>query len=235
MKTCRNRHAFEALAGPSKAALIAPAPALYWAADAKEISNHRMSSRASEERRDIDRDWSAMMAAAQKGDRAAYEVLLKESVPHIRRIVRRSGVRSDNVEDVVQEVLLTIHRARQTFDPSRSFMAWLSAIAQRRAIDSLRQQGRKDRRETSDPLRYEAYPDQDTTPEQAWEEESRNHALTEAVATLSPGQREAVESLAVRQMSLGEAAAATGKSKGALKVNLHRALKTLRARFDGAQ
>lgn len=194
-----------------------------------------MKSGAAADGADVDRRWSAMMAAAQAGDRATYEILLKECVPHVKRVVRRSGVRPDNVDDVVQEVLLTIHRARQTFDPSRSFTAWLSAIAQHRAIDSLRQQGRKDRRETSDPLRYDSYPDQDSTPEEAWAEDRRGRALKEAVAELSPGQREAVESLAVRQLSLGEAAAATGKTKGALKVNLHRALKALRARFDGAE
>lgn len=194
-----------------------------------------MKSGASADGTDRDRRWSAMMAAAQTGDRVAYEGLLRECVPHVKSVVRRSGVRPENVDDVVQEVLLTIHRARQTFDPSRSFTAWLSAIAQRRAIDALRQQGRKERRETSDPLRYEAYPDQDTTPEEAWAEERRGRALKEAVAELSPGQREAVESLAVRQLSLGEAAAVTGKTKGALKVNLHRALKALRARFDGAE
>ena len=194
-----------------------------------------MKSGAAGDGADVDRRWSAMMAAAQAGDRATYATLLKECVPHVKRVVRRSGVRPDNVDDVVQEVLLTVHRARQTFDPSRSFTAWLSAIAQHRAIDSLRQQGRKDRRETSDPLRYDSYPDQGSTPEEAWADDRRGRALKEAVAELSPGQREAVESLAVRQLSLGEAAAATGKTKGALKVNLHRALKALRARFDGAE
>ena len=48
------------------------------------------------------------------------------------------------------------------------------------------------------------------------------------------GQREAVELLAVRQRSLAEAAEEAGKTKGALKVNLHRALKALRDRFDQA-
>ena len=52
---------------------------------------------------------------------------------------------------------------------------------------------------------------------------------------LPDGQREAIEALALRQLSLDEASLLTGKSKGALKVNMHRALKTLRARFGGAE
>ena len=182
-----------------------------------------------------DQAWSGMMAAAQSGDRVAYQSLLKACVPHVKRVARRSGVRPENVDDVVQDVLLTIHRARQTYDPSRSFTAWLTAIAHRRAIDSLRQRGRLDRREVADELRYESFPDKASTPEANWEGAGRDVQLKSAIATLPPGQREAVESLALRQLSLDEASDLTGKTKGALKVNLHRALKALRNRFDGAE
>ena len=56
-----------------------------------------------------------------------------------------------------------------------------------------------------------------------------------ALAGLAPGQREAIEVLALRQLTLEEAAGETGKTKGALKVNMHRALKTLRLRFGGSE
>ncbi|WP_207210249.1 RNA polymerase sigma factor [Lichenibacterium ramalinae] len=179
--------------------------------------------------------WSGLMAAAQAGDRQAYDRLLRDCIPHIKRVARRTGVRPESLDDVVQDVLITVHRARHTYDPSRSFAHWLGAIAQRRAIDHLRHRGRQERREISDDLAYDAFPDAGTTPEGALERDTREREMRGAVAALSPGQREAVELLAVRQRSLAEAAAETGKTKGALKVNLHRALKTLRARFDGAE
>jgi DNA-directed RNA polymerase specialized sigma24 family protein len=50
---------------------------------------------------------------------------------------------------------------------------------------------------------------------------------------LPPGQREAVEQLGLKERSLAEAAESTGRKTGALKVNLHRALKTLRDRLHG--
>ena len=81
---------------------------------------------------------SAEMAAAQAGDRVAYEALLRDCVPLIKAVALRRGVTGDYVEDVVQDVLLTVHRARQTYDPNRSFTAWLRTIANRRAIDLLR-------------------------------------------------------------------------------------------------
>lgn len=87
------------------------------------------------------------MAAAQSGDRAAYEALLRDCVPLIRVFATRKGVPVDYIDDVVQDVLLTIHRARQTYDPARSFTAWLRIIAERRAIDLLRRYGRQRARE----------------------------------------------------------------------------------------
>src|SRR5688572_3963047 len=101
---------------------------------------------------------SALMAAAQAGDKTAYETLLRDSVPLIRAIARRQGVSAGQVDDVVQEVLLTIHRARQTYDPRRSFTAWLRVIAERRAIDLLRQSGRRGARELHAPIAFENYP-----------------------------------------------------------------------------
>ena len=182
-----------------------------------------------------DATWSGLMAAAQGGDRVAYERLLGDCIPHIKRVVRRTGVRPESVDDVVQDVLIALHRARHTYDPARSFANWLGAIAQRRAIDHLRRRGRQERREVYDEFSYETYPDASATPEGALESDDRARDIRGAMASLSPGQREAVDLLAVRQRSLAEAAAETGKTKGALKVNLHRALKTLRARFDGAE
>jgi sigma-70-like protein len=77
---------------------------------------------------DRDRDWSALMAAAQDGDRGAYERLLREILPLLHAVVARHHRHPDRIEDVVQEVLLTVHRLRHTYDPARSFHQWLMTI-----------------------------------------------------------------------------------------------------------
>ena len=180
---------------------------------------------------DRDRGLAAMMVAAQTGDRVAYGRLLHDCEPIIRRAARRAGVVDDRIEDVVQDTLLTLHNARQTYDPARSFTAWLSVIARRRAIDSLRRQGRTRRREVYEPTAYEEAPD--TNPDAAGRLVTAGEAdaLREAIGRLSPGQREAVERLAIREQSLAEASVESGRSVGALKVNLHRAIRTLRERL----
>ena len=175
---------------------------------------------------------SAWMAAAQDGDRQAYEKVLGDSVGLIRAVARRQGVAVDSLDDVVQETLLTVHRVRHTYDPSRSYDAWLAAIAARRAIDHLRSHGRHGAREVHDEFALDMHPDvgDATTQTERAQEAAR---LRQAVSELPPGQREAVEQLGLKEQSLAEAAEQTGRNTGALKVNLHRALKTLRQRLHG--
>ena len=176
---------------------------------------------------------SAQMAAAQAGDRAAYEALLRDCVPLIRAIAARLGVPADRCDDVVQDVLLTIHRARQTYNPARSFTGWLRIIAERRSIDLLRRIGRQRAREIYSPLAFESYIDETADPARAGERAAGSGRVNKALAMLPERQRQAVQVLVFEERSLGEAAIATRRSKGALKVNLHRALKALRAKFGG--
>lgn len=196
-------------------------------------SRDGVASDLAEAREAADAVWSRLMAEAQGGNRASYNRLLHEIVPLIGRIARRRGVEGSAADDVVQEVLSSIHKARHTYDPSRSFTAWITTITQRRAIDILRRQGRHGKRERHAPLAYEAYADPAMQTDRPLDEAERAKILGEAIADLADGQREAVEHLAIRELSLTETARLTGKSKGALRVNLHRAMKTLRSRLGG--
>jgi RNA polymerase sigma factor (sigma-70 family) len=180
---------------------------------------------------EADHKRTTLMVAAQAGDRIAYEALLRGCVALIKSVAYRQRVPLDCVDDVVQETLLTIHRARHTYDPTRPFSAWLRTIAQRRAIDVMRRQGYKGAREMHAPIAYENHPDPDDDPEQALDRTDRTAQLGRAVDSLPPGQRDAVKRLVLLEQSLDEAAASTRKTTGAIKVNLHRALNTLRTRM----
>ena len=172
------------------------------------------------------------MAAAQSGDRKAYARVLADSVPLIRAVARRQGVRPDNLDDVVQETLITIHRVRHTYDPARPYDAWLSAIARRRAIDALRRRGRRSGREVHDEFALDTQADGEDA-SAATERQQRAEQLRAAIAKLPPGQRQAAEQLGLRERSLDETSELTGRKAGALKVNLHRAIKALRKNLSG--
>ena len=174
---------------------------------------------------------SAWMAAAQAGDGTAYQALLRDCLPIIKSVVRRSGVPADRVDDAVQDVLLTIHRARQTYDPSRSFTAWMTVISERRAIDLLRRVRRQGLREVHAPLAFESHADETADPARGIAHTDASGTVARAVERLPARQREAVQHLVLEERSLADAAAITRRSKVSLKVNLHRALKALRGRM----
>ena len=178
-----------------------------------------------------DQRLAALMVAAQAGDAAAYKAVLNACVPIAASIARRIGVRPAAVDDVVQDVLLTIHRALHTYDPSRPFAPWLRAIASRRSIDTMRLQGRQGAREVHDEDAYMHHPGQQDDADLVLGDQDAAQRLRAAITTLPPRQRQAMELLGLQENTLEEASRQTGHSKVALKVNLHRALKSLRDRF----
>jgi RNA polymerase sigma-70 factor (ECF subfamily) len=198
---------------------------------AKRRIEHAMK-RAENRRTESDACRSALMAAAQTGHRVAYETLLRDCVSFIVSVARRQGVPSDRTDDVVQEVLLTVHRARATYDPRRSFNGWLGVIVERRAIDILRQMHRRGAREVHAPLAYESHADETVDLSAGIEHKEKVKRIGAALAELPQRQREAVHHLMLDEQSLDDAAVLTGRSKGSLKVNLHRALNALRLKMD---
>ncbi len=165
------------------------------------------------------------MARAQAGDRDAYRRLLEAVTPYLRALVARHvGNRSD-VEDTVQDILLTLHTVRHTYDPARPFGPWLVTIANRRIVDGLRRQGRLGAHETPIEPEHETLL---TSAANLQEQVVDARVLRDAVERLPTGQRDAIRMLKLEELSLLEASAASGLSVAALKVATHRALKKLR-------
>jgi RNA polymerase sigma-70 factor (ECF subfamily) len=169
-----------------------------------------------------------LMRAAQQGDGASYVELLRTITPRIRQIIRRQRgfVGVAEVEDLVQDVLLSVHTVRATYDPARPFVPWLLAIVRNRLVDGARRYARTAGREVKideDDVTF-SEPATNLDTDQLDDAE----ALREAVRSLPQAQRQAIELLKLQERSLREAAAISGSSESALKVATHRALATLR-------
>ena len=178
---------------------------------------------------DRDRDRAMLMARAQAGEREAYRRLLEDITPFIRALAARRLHDASEVEDAVQDVLLTVHVIRHTYDPARPFAPWLAAIAKRRIIDRLRRQMRRNLRQTTLGSKQETF----SAPEANLGDAGVDAvALRTAIERLPPGQRQAIKLLKLGEMSLKEAATASGMSIAALKVATHRALATLRKALE---
>jgi RNA polymerase sigma factor (sigma-70 family) len=172
-----------------------------------------------------DAAWSTLMARAQDGDKVAYRRLLEDTTPYLRSLAARHRALSGEAEDVVQDILLTLHAVRHTYDPGRPFGPWLVAIARRRIVDRLRHRGRVAAAETALEPEHETIA---ATGANIHVTVARRRELQEAIGALPAGQRQAVLLLKLRGLSLKEAALESGMSIAALKVASHRAIKALR-------
>jgi RNA polymerase sigma-70 factor, ECF subfamily len=103
------------------------------------------------------RDWSQLMGRAQDGDRDAYRALLEAVARYLRVLAARRFRDAGDIDDSVQDILLTIHAMRHTYDPRRPFGPWLVTIANRRMIDRLRTNMRTHSRETEFTARHETF------------------------------------------------------------------------------
>jgi RNA polymerase sigma-70 factor (ECF subfamily) len=176
----------------------------------------------------VDEQLRLLMRAAQNGDADAYRALLTAVTPRIRRIVhaRRGFLGTADTEDLVQDVLLSVHSVLATYDPSRPFMPWLMAIIRNRLVDAARRYGRQRAHEmhVDDVQVTFGQVAANTRDEGIGDLE----ALEQALRKLPAGQRLAIQLLKLQELSLKEAAATTGTTVTALKVATHRAMVSLR-------
>jgi RNA polymerase sigma-70 factor (ECF subfamily) len=170
-----------------------------------------------------------LMKAAQSGDKAAYGQLLETVTPLLHRLVRRQRgfLGPAEVEDLVQDILLSVHAVRRTYDPGRPFIPWLLAITRNRLADGARRHARTSAHEIAMDDLDVTFAAESTNP--SLEGSADSEVLRRAIEALPAGQRRAIELLKLREMSLKDAAAATGTTVGALKVATHRAVAALRA------
>jgi len=186
---------------------------------------------------EISAAWSelgALLALAQNGDRSAYSALLQGLLPYLRRLAARRLAKPQDVEDTVQDIFLSIHAIRHTYDPTRPLQPWINVIAERRVADRLRRLYRLRSRETplpEDAGETFAADDANMTTEVSLD----MRAVRRAIEELPPGQRQAIALVKVQGLSLREAAAQTGQSEGAVKLSVHRALKALRRALGQAE
>jgi len=171
------------------------------------------------------------MAAAQTGDAESYRMLLDDILPVLRAMVHARVYDHGSAEDVVQNVLLSIHRARHTYRPERSFGPWMRAIARNAMIDSFREQGRRRDREVAVEMIEELAVVEPGDP--LAHRDKLPPALENAMQRLPEKQREAVQLIQLDGLSVAEAAARVGVTSGALKVRAHRGYRALRKALKG--
>jgi RNA polymerase sigma-70 factor (ECF subfamily) len=161
------------------------------------------------------RDW---MLAALKGDAGAYRMLLSGLTRHLRSYFARR-LDAAAAEDAVQETLIAIHARRATYDPALPFTAWVYGIARYKLIDEFR----RIKRRPTVPLEDagELFGHDETS------EAIARRDVTKLLNKLPAAKRELVKDIKLDGGSIADAAQRTGMSESAVKVSVHRAIKSL--------
>ncbi len=168
-----------------------------------------------------------LFSAYVAGDRQAFAELWSRYSPALCRLMRKQVRRSEDVNDLVQQTFLQLHRARNDFREGARLRPWLYTIALNLRREYWRRMAR--RRESPAELDERMLP----TVEQADLVVKENAAaLRKALSTLSDGQREVIELHWFEGFSFPEVAQIVGASLSAVKVRAHRGYKVLRAELQ---
>jgi RNA polymerase sigma-70 factor (ECF subfamily) len=167
----------------------------------------------------------AALARASAGDEAGFLQLWRALQPPLLRFLRVIGC--DDPEDVASETWLQVVRDLPWFAGDETdFRRWLFTIGRHRAIDAARARARRPVTPVSSGL--EILADHQLVEEQVLDGLSVQQALG-MLADLSRDQAEAVALRVIAGLETPDVARILGKSAGAVRVALHRGLKTLAA------
>jgi RNA polymerase sigma-70 factor (ECF subfamily) len=180
----------------------------------------------------------AFLAAAKRGDSAAFEVLCKQSANTIFHVARRMMRNHEDAEDVVQESFQQAFVHLTSFKGDSRFSTWLSRIAINAALMKLRKKQRlwdvslDESAETEESSFRIDVEDQGLNPEQLYAQKERQRILSEAMNELTPGMRKAIELRELGERSTEETAQILGISVGAVKARVFHGRKKVRERLN---
>ncbi len=168
---------------------------------------------------------TTLFNAAKAGDEQCYREFLHNILPILRAVTAKK-LPQDDRNDVIQEILISIHKARHTFDGNRPVMPWLMAIAHFRISDHFRKAYRRGDYKTVNIDRVAEPIDSVTILPFA------NEPFHELIKYASERDKRILTLMHVEGYTAKETAAQLGMKESAVKVAAHRAIKKIRQRQD---
>ena len=160
-----------------------------------------------------------MFAAAQAGDPAALEQVLRELQPDIRRYARRQCHRTSSIEDVVQEALIVLYRRMGSVRDPLAVAGWVFRVVTRLCMLPVLGliRGAEDLTDRHEAAHFAQVPQDDLRID-----------LVRALESLPAIYREVILLRDMEQLTIGEAAAHLGITREACKSRIHRGRMLLR-------
>jgi len=168
---------------------------------------------------------------AKDRDRAAFERLFDHFAPRINGYLQRLGADSGTAEELTQDVMTTLWRKADLFDPTKSSLAtWLYRVARNRRIDGLR----RNKAGALDPDEPALQPGESPDPLTILDVQNREIRIREALTTLPQEQLDLVRLAFFDGLSHTDIANRTGLPLGTVKSRIRLAFTRLRRTLEAA-
>jgi RNA polymerase sigma-70 factor (ECF subfamily) len=165
-------------------------------------------------------------AVAHHRDRSAFVTLFEYFGPRVKGFLMRQGASASEAEDLVQDVLMTVWRKADQFDPAKAAVStWVFTIARNRRIDVLR----RERRPEPDPEDPMLAAEPEPSAEAHMTTAQIQTRMRAALKTLPPDQAEVVSLSFYEDLAHSEIAARLGIPLGTVKSRLRLAFRKVRA------
>ncbi len=170
-------------------------------------------------------DITLLLRIAQK-DRQAFAAFFDRFAVRVKAFMLRSGTGMDDADEIAQDVMVSVWRRADSFDPAKAAVStWVFAIARNRRIDMLR----KHSRPAPDPHDPLFQPDPEPTGIDVVSATQTQKLMREALMTLPDDQRVVLMAAFFDGMSHGEVAAHLDLPLGTVKSRIRLAFKHLKA------
>ena len=165
----------------------------------------------------------SLLLSSLDGDARSYDLFMVALTLHLRGFLWRRFIHQNSaeIEDLLQEILLAVHKARHSYRLEQPLTAWVAGIAKYKVADHFRAVARHQCMRRPWPAEEEFL---------AYDDNERLHAIHDLSLLLSQlpdRQRLPIIHVKLEGLSVIEAARRTGLSCSAVKIGIHRGLKAL--------
>lgn len=183
---------------------------------------------ATEESRQASLDDAALAKGVAEGDRDALEIAFSAYGGAVKSVATRV-LRDENLaEDVVQDVFVSFWKSPEKFRPDRgSLRTFLLTIAHRRAVDMVRSETARSRREETTPWES-SYDIED----EVWSK-ALSETVRDALGNLGEDERQAIAMAYFGGLSYVEVARRLGTPEGTVKSRIRAGMKKLSVSLAG--
>lgn len=169
---------------------------------------------------DNETNFKDLMLKTQQGDSVSYRELMLSLSGFLKNYLRRRIFEKNDIEEVIQEILLALHKSKHTYDSEKPFMGWFMSVVEYKITDYIRSKQKQSTQQGLDSIAefFQA----------AQIDSDLKLDIETAMQSLSQNEKTVITEMKIKGHSVSEVATALNLSEANVKVIAHRAFNQLK-------